>query len=62
MKPVVNKWYTNLTGKLFKVRLLSHCDGIVVHMTIEYTDGNQQIISKEDWDMLYLREKFNENI
>lgn len=62
MKPVVNRRYTNITGQQFKVKMLSHYDGSVVHMIIEYNDGNQQIISKEDWDMLQLREESNETI
>jgi len=52
--PVINNWYTNLTGKLFKVRMASYGDGGVVSLVIEYIDGSKQIISRQEWDCLKL--------
>jgi len=52
--PVINNWYTNLTGKLFKVRMASYCGMDVGNLVIEYIDGSKQIISKQEWDCLKL--------
>ena len=64
--PVINNWYTNLTGKLFKVRMASysHTDVVSTHvnrmaverLVIEYIDGSRQVISKQEWDCLKLME------
>ncbi|MDH3326251.1 MAG: hypothetical protein OEM38_05985 [Gammaproteobacteria bacterium] len=52
--PVINNWYTNLTGKLFKVRMVSYIDAGVVNLVIEHIDGSKQIISRLEWDCLRL--------
>jgi len=52
--PVINNWYTNLTGKLFKVRMASYNGADVGSLVIEYIDGSKQIISKQEWDCLKL--------
>ena len=52
--PIINNWYTNLTGQLFKVRLASYDVNGVGSLMIEYIDGTRQIISREEWDCLKL--------
>lgn len=52
--PIINNWYTNLTGKLFKVRMASYNDTGVGSLVIEYIDGSRQIISRQEWDCLKL--------
>lgn len=52
--PIINNWYTNLTGQLFKVRLASYTTNGVSSLVIEYIDGTRQIISREEWDCLKL--------
>jgi len=52
--PIINNWYTNLTGQLFKVRMASYSSEGVGSLVIEYIDGSKQIISREEWDCLKL--------
>ena len=52
--PVINNWYTNLTGKLFKVRMASYGESGVGSLVIEYIDGSKHIISRDEWDCLKL--------
>ncbi len=53
-KPEIGNWYSNLTGQLFKIILISYTENDMIHMTIEYINGEKQIISKTDWDFLEL--------
>lgn len=53
-KPVVNAWYTNLTGQLFKVRFVMYCEGQVSHVMIEYVNGTLQTINHHEWECLKL--------
>lgn len=59
--PIINNWYTNLTGKLFKVRMALYVDSDVSRLVIEYIDGSRQIISREEWDCLKLLNHNNRN-
>ncbi len=52
--PIVNNWYTNLTGKLFKVRMVSFAGLEVDQLIIEYIDGTKHVISRDEWDCLKL--------
>ncbi len=52
--PIINNWYTNLTGQLFKVRLVSYSTAGVGSLVVEYIDGTKQIISREEWNCLKL--------
>jgi len=52
--PIINNWYTNLTGKLFKVRMAAYEDNSIGCMVIEYIDGAKQIITRQEWDCLKL--------
>ena len=52
--PIINNWYTNLTGQLFKVRLASYDANGVNNMVIEYIDGSKHIINRDEWDHLKL--------
>ena len=58
--PIINNWYTNLTGQLFKVRMTSHNADGLGSLVIEYIDGTRQVISKHEWDCLKLM-KHNHN-
>jgi len=60
--PVINNWYTNLTGKLFKVRMVSYGDTGAGSLVIEYIDGSKQIISRREWDCLKLMEHNNRRV
>lgn len=52
--PIINNWYTNLTGQLFKVRLASYSSDGMGSLVIEYIDGTKQVISRAEWDCLKL--------
>ena len=52
--PIINNWYTNLTGKLFKVRMASYDENGIGSLVIEYIDGSRQIISRQEWECLKL--------
>ena len=53
-EPTVNIWYTNLTGQLFKVRLVMHIGSRISHVMIEYVNGTTQIINHHEWACLKL--------
>ncbi len=53
-EPVPNAWYTNLTGQLFKVRMLSYGQDGLTSIVIEYLEGAQQIINRQEWVCLKL--------
>lgn len=52
--PVVNNWYANLTGQLFKVRIVAYSNEGMEGLIIEYIDGSQQNVSRQEWDCLKL--------
>lgn len=52
--PIINNWYTNLTGQLFKVRMASYSSEGIGSLVIEYIDGTKQVISREEWNCLKL--------
>ena len=52
--PIINNWYTNLTGQLFKVRMASYSSEGIGSLVIEYIDGTKQVISRDEWDCLKL--------
>lgn len=52
--PIINNWYTNLTGQLFKVRMVAFSSEGMRSLIIEYIDGSKQIISRQEWDCLKL--------
>ena len=52
--PIVNTWYTNLTGQLFKVRFVMFVEGQISHIMIEYVNGNIQTINHGEWECLKL--------
>ncbi len=53
-KPIPNSWYTNLTGQLFKVKLLAFNRNGLTSIAIEYLEGTHQIISRQEWACLKL--------
>lgn len=52
--PLVSTWYTNLTGQLFKVRMILYRGDKLSLIAIEYLDGNREIITRNDWECLKL--------
>ena len=52
--PIINNWYTNLTGQLFKVRLVSYDVNGVSKLMVEYIDGSKHVINRQEWDCLKL--------
>lgn len=52
--PLVNTWYTNLTGQLFKVRMILYRGEKLTLIAIEYLDGNREVITRNDWECLKL--------
>jgi len=58
--PIVNNWYTNLTGQLFKVRMVAYDSIGLSHLVIEYIDGSKHVISKLEWDCLKLMTHSNQ--
>jgi len=54
MKPIVNNWYTNLTGRLMKVRLITYDSDMISSVVVEYITKETQIINSVDWDSLTL--------
>ena len=57
--PIINNWYTNLTGQLFKVRMVAFSSEGMGSLVIEYIDGNKQVISRQEWDCLKLMKHNN---
>jgi len=53
-KPIVNAWYTNLTGQLFRVKALSYDREGLSKVVMVYLDGKQQIINRQEWECLKL--------
>jgi hypothetical protein len=53
-EPVVNAWYTNLTGQLFKVRAVAYNQSGLSSVVVSYLDGTRQIISRQEWLCLKL--------
>lgn len=56
---IINNWYVNLTGKLFKVKMASYTGTSIGSLVIEYIDGSKHIISKQEWDCLKLQNQGN---
>ncbi len=52
--PVVNNWYVNLTGQLFKVRVVAYAQNGLDKLIIEYINGSKQTVSRQEWDCLKL--------
>lgn len=52
--PIVNNWYANLTGQLFKVRMVAYSQVEMEGLIIEYIDGSQQSITRQEWNCLKL--------
>lgn len=52
--PIVNTWYTNLTGQLFKIKLVVHGRQGVTTVVIQYLDGTKNVITREEWECLRL--------
>jgi hypothetical protein len=50
--PQVNAWYTNLSGKLFKVKMLLINKQGISRIAIEFLDGSQQLINLQEWECL----------
>jgi hypothetical protein len=48
-EPVVNAWYTNLAGQLFKVRAISYGHDGFTSVMVNYLDGKRQLISRQEW-------------
>ena len=53
-EPVPGYWYINRTGKLMRVRFVSHGKNGVESILIQYIEGATQTISIEDWRCLDL--------
>lgn len=53
-EPVVNAWYTNLTGQLFKVKVVSYGHSGMSSVVVSYLDGTREILSRQDWFCLKL--------
>ena len=54
IKPIVNRWYVNKTGKLFKVRLLGFSGKKLTSVLLEYFEGNTLLINSYEWKSLDL--------
>jgi hypothetical protein len=51
-EPVAGNWYAHKSGKLFKVKLVSHKNTIVENVMLEFLDGSRSIITNDDWQDL----------
>lgn len=58
--PVVGEWYVKSTGKLIKVKMLSHVEEKVERVVIEYLDGATQILSFSEWLNLDLNKRISD--
>jgi len=52
--PVINTWYTNLTGQLFKVKMVMYSKANISHIVIEYVNGTSQVLNHHEWECLKL--------
>ena len=48
-EPIVNHWYTNLTGQLFKVKAFSMDGQGLSGVVIQFPDGKVQVINRHEW-------------
>jgi hypothetical protein len=51
-EPVAGNWYAHKSGKLFKVKLVSHKNHVLENIMLEYLDGSRTIITNKDWQEL----------
>lgn len=51
-EPVAGNWYAHKSGKLFKVKLVSHNNNVLESIMLEYIDGSRTIITNSDWQEL----------
>lgn len=51
-KPIVGTWYVNPTGMMLKVRMIGIAGKRLSDVVIEYVEGNTQVITIDDWQML----------
>ncbi|MDH5729678.1 MAG: hypothetical protein OEZ58_11860 [Gammaproteobacteria bacterium] len=58
-EPVVNAWYTNLSGDLFKVKAALYGNNGLSSIVIIYLDGRREIITRQDWYCLRLMKHTN---
>ena len=54
-KPLVNAWYVNLSGKLYKVRMLDYNAGELTNVLVENLEGATVLFSLKDWEKLSLK-------
>jgi hypothetical protein len=53
-EPIVGTWFVNLTGKLFKVKLLVYSKQSVHKVLVAYLDGTTRLINADEWYCLKL--------
>lgn len=52
--PIVNTWYTDLTGQLFKIKLVVYSRRGVIKIVTQYLDGTKSVITRDEWECLRL--------
>ena len=58
--PAVGEWYVKSTGKLIKVKMLSHVEEKVERVVIEYLDGTTQMLNFNEWLNLDLNKRISD--
>ena len=58
--PTVGEWYVKSTGKLIKVKMLSHVEEKVERVVIEYLDGRSQMLNFNEWLNLDLNKRISD--
>lgn len=58
--PAVGEWYVKSTGKLIKVKMLSHVEEKVERVVIEYLDGTSQMLNFNEWLNLDLNKRISD--
>lgn len=58
--PVVGEWYVKSTGKLIKVKMLSHVEDKVERVVIEFLDGTIEMLAFNEWLTLDLNKRISD--
>jgi len=48
-EPQINRWYTGLRGRLFRVKTYSVNSTGIHDIVLQYVDGETQMINRHEW-------------
>ena len=48
-EPQINRWYTSMTGRLFRVKTYAVCGTDIDDIVLQFADGETQMINRHEW-------------